>query len=781
MQTGGSVTRTPAASPFRLFTPAVLSTLLLAPSAAVAGPVTRLTTNTAEDLSMDAAVDVSGNVHVVYERDGNVYYRGRAGTTWSAEELVAPGTSPAVGAGSWSDPQVAFLSGGSVLYTARIEGTWTTPATIAAGSYVDMAVGGDGVCHLVYWGDVYGDGYGDVAYTNNGIGTFPADPVYVWNGIYNYWGGGSATADYYYSPVIAVDGALHLAIAFRHHHIDRAAGWTDHSHYLHVYRSLVDEETVSPWSGGAYPDPQRNGLVLATDGTAYLAYGSMLAAVQGPAGAGTWNSSSLPAGSSHTLDLSAAPGLHVAYLNGGAVLHAVDTGGGFGAPVVVGPTTSGRNPVVVAQTDPFVVYEASDGADYEVFFARTTNAAPVLDAIGDRTVNEGETLAFTVHATDADGDALAYGGSGLPANTTLDPDTGEFTFSPDFTQAGSYTTVTFNASDGTDTDSETITITVDDVNAPPVLAAIGDRSVSEGATLSFTVSASDVDPANTLTFSASNLPTGAAFDPVTHAFSWTPDHTQAGAHAGVVFTVTDDGTPARSDSETITITVDNVNRTPVLGAIGDKSVMEGYTLSFTVSATDEDGETLTYSASNLPSGATFDPPTRTFSWRPGSEQAGEYPGVVFAVADGEASDSETIAITVEDNPVPPGFFTVTPCRLIDTRNAAGEYGGPAIQAGTDRTFDVVAGACGIPATARAVSVNVTVTGATGAGNLRLFPAGVTPPGVSTINYVANVTRANNAVVQLGELGEVAVRVAPAGAVHLILDVNGYFQEQTDPN
>src|SRR5262249_570659 len=70
-----------------------------------------------------------------------------------------------------------------------------------------------------------------------------------------------------------------------------------------------------------------------------------------------------------------------------------------------------------------------------------------------------------------------------------------------------------------------------------------------------------------------------------------------------------------------------VNQQPVLSQISNKSVDEGQALTFTVSATDPDGDALTYSASNLPAGATFDPDTRTFSWTPTYDQAGSYPNV----------------------------------------------------------------------------------------------------------------------------------------------------------
>jgi glucose/arabinose dehydrogenase len=122
------------------------------------------------------------------------------------------------------------------------------------------------------------------------------------------------------------------------------------------------------------------------------------------------------------------------------------------------------------------------------------------------------------------------------------------------------------------------------------------------------------------------------------------------------------------------------------------------------------------------------------------------------------------------------FFTVPPCRTFDTRDPAGSTGGLPLAAGADRTFPV-AGSCGIPPTARAVSVNLAVTEPTGLGFLTLFAAGGAPPLASTINFRAGQTRANNAIVMLGPAGEIVVRSGMAsGAVHLILDVNGYFDD-----
>jgi hypothetical protein len=89
-----------------------------------------------------------------------------------------------------------------------------------------------------------------------------------------------------------------------------------------------------------------------------------------------------------------------------------------------------------------------------------------------------------------------------------------------------------------------------------------------------------------------------------------------------------------------------IGRPPVMSPINNRTTDEGETLTFTVAATDPDGDALTYSASNLPQGASFNPATRTFSWTPTNDQAGVYPNVRFQVSDGSLTDSESITITV---------------------------------------------------------------------------------------------------------------------------------------
>ena len=279
------------------------------------------------------------------------------------------------------------------------------------------------------------------------------------------------------------------------------------------------------------------------------------------------------------------------------------------------------------------------------------NAAPALNAIGNKAVAELTALAFAVSGTDADvpEQALTYSASGLPAGATFDPATGQFNWTPAEDQGpGSYD-VTFTVSDGNLSDAETITITVGEVNAAPALNAIGNKAVAELTALAFTVSGTDADvPEQSLTYSASGLPAGATFDPATGQFSWTPAEDQGPGSYDVTFTVSDG---SLSDAETITITVGEVNAAPALNAIGNKTVKELTELTFAAAATDADlpANALTYRLVNAPAGATIDAATGVFTWTPIEGQGpADYVFTIEVTDNGSPilSDEEQITVTV---------------------------------------------------------------------------------------------------------------------------------------
>lgn len=123
------------------------------------------------------------------------------------------------------------------------------------------------------------------------------------------------------------------------------------------------------------------------------------------------------------------------------------------------------------------------------------------------------------------------------------------------------------------------------------------------------------------------------------------------------------------------------------------------------------------------------------------------------------------------------FVPVTPCRVADTRNPNGPFGGPSMSGGTARAFAIPDGACSIPSTAQAYSLNVTVVPKVLLGFLTTFPCGQTQPFVSTLNSIDGRVKAAAAIVPAGTNGGLCIFVTDDTDV--VLDINGYFVPATD--
>jgi hypothetical protein len=118
------------------------------------------------------------------------------------------------------------------------------------------------------------------------------------------------------------------------------------------------------------------------------------------------------------------------------------------------------------------------------------------------------------------------------------------------------------------------------------------------------------------------------------------------------------------------------------------------------------------------------------------------------------------------------FFPVTPCRLVDTRQAVGALGGPSLVGGAARTFPILSGPCNLPATAKAYSMNFTSVPNGPLNFLTTWPTGQQQPLVSTLNAGTGTVTANSAIVPTGTNGDISVFVTNTS--DLVIDVNGYF-------
>jgi hypothetical protein len=119
------------------------------------------------------------------------------------------------------------------------------------------------------------------------------------------------------------------------------------------------------------------------------------------------------------------------------------------------------------------------------------------------------------------------------------------------------------------------------------------------------------------------------------------------------------------------------------------------------------------------------------------------------------------------------FVTSAPCRVVDTRNPNGTLGGPIMDGNTTRTFPLPTSSCGLPPTAAAYSLNMTVVPSGPLGFLTTWPTGQSQPNASTLNAPKGLVVANAAIVPAGTNGSIDVYVVQT--THVVIDVNGYFQ------
>src|SRR5205823_11799830 len=223
---------------------------------------------------------------------------------------------------------------------------------------------------------------------------------------------------------------------------------------------------------------------------------------------------------------------------------------------------------------------------------------PVLVAPAGRTLREGDHLRFYLDGYDPDGDRVKFESHLLPPGAKLDPNTGLFDWTPSYTAAGTYV-VPFSVSNGTERVTRSATFTVLNANGAPVFDNLPGFRLYEGQPFVISVFAfapdnpgyehpyrrpdtgeliqRDTLTSASVTLSATNLPAGATFDPVTTFLSWTPDYTQAGTyHITVTATDNGDGTDLPlTATTTLEVIVANQNRASEITAVPNRTGNRG--------------------------------------------------------------------------------------------------------------------------------------------------------------------------------------------------------------
>ncbi|MEW5788174.1 MAG: Ig-like domain-containing protein [Pseudomonadota bacterium] len=269
--------------------------------------------------------------------------------------------------------------------------------------------------------------------------------------------------------------------------------------------------------------------------------------------------------------------------------------------------------------------------------ASAANLAPTFTAIPAKTVAEGQTLTFTVAATDPEGTAVTITAKGLKTWMTFKNNV--LTATPSLSNSGSYS-VSFTAKDTSGKATTlAVPITVTNVNQAPTINALTSRTVAEGGSLSWGITATDADK-DVVTLTASPLKSWMKL--VGTTFTATPGYSDAGTHTVTI--TASDGKLSTSAVQTITVT--DVNQAPVFGAFGSFTVAEGSTLNSTVTATDPDGSPVTITASGMQAAwMSFD--GSKFSATPDHSKAGSY-SVTFTASDGAKQTKSTVTLVVND-------------------------------------------------------------------------------------------------------------------------------------
>lgn len=372
-----------------------------------------------------------------------------------------------------------------------------------------------------------------------------------------------------------------------------------------------------------------------------------------------------------------------------------------GVTASISGTTLTLDPASNFLGDSTITVTADDGIAQTstTFVLSVTNSTPVLSAVSDQTIaHTTDTLDITLSATDADSDTVTFAATSSVANVTASVTGSTLTLDPAALYAGT-ATITVTADDGNSQATQTFALNV--TNQAPVVATIADQTLVHNVdTLDVTISATDGN-SDTLIYTATSSQAGVATSVSGTTLTLDPSSSFLG---DATITVTaDDGIEQHSVTFVLSVT----NQTPVVSAISDQTMSHTTdTLDVTISATDGDSDTLTYTVASSESAVTTSLSGTTITLDPAASFLGDATITVTAT-DGHASHSVTFGLSVTNaTPVLSTVSDQTLVHNVDTLDIT--------LSATDADSDTVT----YSATSSASGVTASVSGAT----LTLDPA-----------------------------------------------------------
>jgi hypothetical protein len=276
-----------------------------------------------------------------------------------------------------------------------------------------------------------------------------------------------------------------------------------------------------------------------------------------------------------------------------------------------------------------------------------SNQAPVISGTPPQAVTAGQAYRFQPAASDPDGQSLTFAITNKPTWATFSSATGELSGTPGATHVGQTSNIIITVSDGQATASlPAFAITVLASNSPPTISGLPTSNVTAGQAYVFQPSATDAD-GQTLVFSIVNKPQWANFSTSSGRLSGTPTQEHVGSYSNIVISVSDGA--ASATLAPFSIVVASSNRAPTISGTPPTSVTAGQAYSFRPTASDPDGQALTFSIAGKPSWANFNTTNGTLSGTPTSSDVGSYASIVITASDGSLSASlPAFAITVAE-------------------------------------------------------------------------------------------------------------------------------------
>ena len=336
---------------------------------------------------------------------------------------------------------------------------------------------------------------------------------------------------------------------------------------------------------------------------------------------------------------------------------------------------------------------------------------------------------------------------------------------------GTYSNIVVTVSDGTLSDSVgPFSVTVENTNDAPSISGSAASKATAGGFYSFQPSASDPD-GDDLTFSISKRPSWASFDSNSGQLSGTPTNGDAGTYDGIVIGVSDGTVSSSLPAFAITVSASlPSNRAPVISGAPASSVAEDSSYLFQPTASDADGDSLTYRISNRPPWASFTSTTGRLSGTPKNGDVGSYHNILITVSDGAASASiGPFSITVNNTNDAP-VISGTPVTSVDEGSAYSFTPTTSDPDGDNLTFTIrnrpawasfnsgTGGLTGTPGSGDAAIYNdIRISVSDGSTTVILAPFSVTvnsiapETGSATLSWVAPVARADGEPLALSEI------------------------------